>query len=267
MKTPLSQSNPFNQTVRLEQAYVWERLNKLFIKKGPLRILDYGTYDGQMLQIIANTGIIDSAIGVDVNVSAIESTPLQNSLVTLQVVSKGKPLPFPDECFDVVTLVGVLEHIHRQDLVLAELNRVLSNDGKLLISVPRQHLFSFLDLGNLKFRFPRIHRKYFIYRNSEEDYIRRYVEGQNGLIGDVEIEKHWHEHFTQNKLEALLAEAGFMVLKQDGFGYFFRVFHNLHHLSPIFKKALHNLMLRDMFAFEKSELFVECEKAKWDKTW
>ena len=262
MKTFLSLENPFLHSIRLEQAYVWERLLILSRSRGPLRILDYGTYDGAMLQSLAPSGFIREAVGVDVNADALNSRPMGCDLVTLHAVLKGKPLPFPDHSFDVVTLIGVLEHIHRQDLILAELHRVLKKDGRLLVSVPGKHTFSFLDLGNLKFRFPRTHRCYYTLRHGQQDYIRRYVNGENGLIGDIEAEKRWHEHFSQSGLAELLANADFRILDEDGFGKYFRVIHNFHYLSPIFKRQLHSLMLRDMQKFEGAEIFVECEKSR-----
>lgn len=260
MKTPLSSENPFLGSVRLEQAYIWERLSQLFRAQGPLRILDYGTHDGAMLHSISTSGILSASVGVDVNISALESLSDTAGSVTLQAVTKGEPLPFPDQSFDAVTLVGVLEHIHRQDLLLTELHRVLKTDGRLLVSVPGQHLFSFLDLGNLKFRYPKLHRRYYTYRHTEDDYIRRYIEGENGLIGDIELEKSWHEHFTKSRLSTLLSEACFIVVDDDGFGYFYRAIHNAYYLSPIFKKSLLKLMLRDMRSFEKAEIFLECQK-------
>jgi len=117
-----------------------------------------------------------------------------------------------------------------------------------------------MDLGNLKFRFPELHRRYYTYRHTQEEYVRRYIDGENGLIGDIEKEKRWHEHFTKSRLRNLLAAVGFQLVDADGFGYFFRAIHNMYYLSPVAKKSLYNLMMRDMHSFEKAEIFVECRK-------
>ena len=47
-------------------------------------------------------------------------------------------LPFKDEIFDTVCLLEVLEHIAPSEtlLVLKEINRVLKNGGRIIISVP-----------------------------------------------------------------------------------------------------------------------------------
>ncbi len=46
-------------------------------------------------------------------------------------------LPFPDESFDVVIISEVMEHIHDDKGVLAEMVRVLKPGGRIAITVPR----------------------------------------------------------------------------------------------------------------------------------
>jgi ubiquinone/menaquinone biosynthesis C-methylase UbiE len=261
VKTQISSENPLAHSRRMEQAYTWERLRILSNERGSLRLLDFGTHDGEMLHTFATTGIVREAIGLDVDSRALESREKRDSVVKLHRIAIGESLPFPDSSFDAVTLIGVLEHIYRQDSLLAELYRVLEPDGSLIVSVPGQHLFSFLDLGNLKFRFPRLHRLYYTRRHGHEEYLQRYVEGENGLIGDIEAEKGWHEHFSYPNLERLLRSNGFQVVDADGFGLFFRLIHNLWTISPVMKDLFHEMMLRDMRTFEMAEIFVECRKS------
>ena len=45
-------------------------------------------------------------------------------------------LPFADATFDVVSAFDVVEHAHPEEVVLAELRRVLAPGGRLLMSVP-----------------------------------------------------------------------------------------------------------------------------------
>jgi len=49
---------------------------------------------------------------------------------------QGDKFPFPDKNFDSVISNEVLEHIFNPDIFLAEINRVLKNQGILLITVP-----------------------------------------------------------------------------------------------------------------------------------
>lgn len=48
----------------------------------------------------------------------------------------GKALPFPDNSLDNIFLSQVLEHVFLPDSFLAEINRVMKEEGGLLLSVP-----------------------------------------------------------------------------------------------------------------------------------
>lgn len=259
MKTILSSDNPFKNGVRLEHAFVWQFLHES--KQKFDKVLDYGSYNGNLLRELANSNLLKEGVGVDLNKEAVEqySSTLPDN-VQLVYIEKTNSIPFPDNYFDCITFIGVLEHIHRQDLILSELNRVLRPGGLIFISVPGKHFFSFLDFGNWKFKFPRIHRFYIELRFGKQYYYERYIECKNGLIGDIEVEKKWHEHFKISYLRELVAQYGFRVIKNDGFGFYFRLIHNIHYLSPIFKKSLFKLMKRDMRKYEQAEIFIAAEK-------
>jgi SAM-dependent methyltransferase len=57
----------------------------------------------------------------------------------------------PDAEFDVVFLLEVLEHLDYPDRALAEIGRVLRPDGVLLLGVPREPLWSALNLARGKY--------------------------------------------------------------------------------------------------------------------
>lgn len=226
-------------------------------EQGLLRVLDFGTFDGSLLSALDASRFLSSGLGVDVNAEAIESGSVAPSPhVSLRSISKGEPIPLENDSVDAVTLIGVIEHVHDQERLLREIYRVLKVGGVLIVAVPGQHLFSFLDLGNLKFRFPRLHRRFYVWRHGLSSYKSRYVNSQTGLIGDIEIEKGWHEHFTLSSLCKLLEKNGFVIEETDGMGYFYRVIHNIYWISPVFKNALDALMKRDLRKYEKAELFV-----------
>ena len=98
----------------------------------------------------------------------------------------------------------------------------------MIVTLPRQHLFSFLDIGNLKFRFPKLHRWYYCKKYSREDYEYRYVSNPDGLTGDISAEKYWHEHFSRAKLEKLLNNCGFAVVDFGGAGFFCQVINTVN---------------------------------------
>lgn len=91
------------------------------------RVLDVGCGIGDMLKFRAGT------IGVDVNpfnVDICVSRGLTAKLMEIDV------LPFPDGSFDSVLLDNVLEHIQLPDKLLAEIYRILSQNGRLVVGVP-----------------------------------------------------------------------------------------------------------------------------------
>ena len=174
-------------------------------------------------------------------------------------------MPFDDASFDSITVLDVLEHVYEQTELLKELNRLLKNKGRLVVTVPGRHLFSFLDMGNFKFRFPRLHRWYYRLKHTQGEYERRYVANPDGLIGDISSKKRWHEHFNRAKLQKLLKEADFDIIDFDGTGFFSRVISNISYffkwLKPI-HRALGKLQSCDYRAFESTNLFCAAEKSR-----
>ena len=252
MHSSISQDNPFGVS---PHALVWE-----FIKKhgGSKRHLDYGTHDGFVLEKLAETGLVVDGFGVDLNVSSIErgKATCQNGRVTLRVIRKGEPLPFQPEEFDTVSILGVIEHVADQKGLLQKLLLVLKPGGELIVLVPGKHFFSFLDIGNFKFNFPRLHRWLYCATRGRAEYEERFVQCANGLYGDIELEKMWHEHFTHESLSTLLQSVGFEVHVQDGMGFFFRIIRLARHLSPSW---LSNMLIPlenwDLVTFSQAEIF------------
>jgi SAM-dependent methyltransferase len=53
----------------------------------------------------------------------------------------SKPLPFKPKSFDAVIAGGVIEHVENPSHVLRECNRVLKDDGMLIVSTPQAHYY------------------------------------------------------------------------------------------------------------------------------
>jgi ubiquinone/menaquinone biosynthesis C-methylase UbiE len=113
--------------------------------------LDIGCGDGYFLK----RSPCRAAVGVDMRIG---DPP----------VASAAPLPFPDETFDLVTMLAVIEHVQHPKFVVAEIARVLRPEGRLVLTTPKQ---------------------------AAEKLIRLYVK-------DIETE---HEnYFTQQQLEELV---------------------------------------------------------------
>lgn len=256
MKRKLSPSNPFPINAK---AHFWEVLKAE--GKSDLH-LDFGAHDGKIITELVRTGVVIRAIGLDANSEVVKKS--QQSLpdnVELLTITVGEKLPFPDETFSSVSLFGVLEHVHDQDKLLGELNRVTKNGGLFVVAVPGKHFFSFMDMGNWKFVFPRIHKFFVSTWKGKEYYQARYAANKDGLIGDIEAEKAWHQHFTKSELAILLRKYSFETIAIDGFGFFWRVLRNVRYFSPqLIKKFIDRLVLADQKMFSSAEIWVISRK-------
>ncbi|MCJ7691834.1 MAG: class I SAM-dependent methyltransferase [Sedimentisphaerales bacterium] len=254
MHTKLSSDNPHGYT---RWGFAWEH-----VPEGIASHLDFGCFDGAFLNSLAGKNIGRLA-GVDISGEAVSKAKSQFPELEIIKINKAAALPFDDAAFNSVSILDVLEHVYEQAELLAELNRVLKDRGRLIVTVPGRHLFSFLDMGNLKFRFPRLHRWYYCLRHSRADYEQRYVSNPDGLIGDVSSRKRWHEHFSRRKLTKLLEKAGFRVIVFDGTGFFSRIISNVSYFlrwcGPAYK-ALMALKETDANLFESTNLFCIAEK-------
>ncbi|MBI4580399.1 MAG: class I SAM-dependent methyltransferase [Planctomycetes bacterium] len=214
MRTKLSAANPqgYNRA-----GYAWE-----MVPADGKCHLDFGCHQGRFLHLLADKGP-RRLVGVDVDREAIEAGRVRHPNLELVHLTEPHRLPFADGTFDSISALDVIEHVADQKQVLDEFHRVLAPDGVLIVTVPRRYLLSFLDPGNLKFRFPALHRRAFALLYSRAEYERRYAANPDGLIGDVSAGKAWHEHFTPAGLASLLGDSGFEVVDFDGSGFFGRL--------------------------------------------
>ena len=179
---------------------------------GGLWVLDYGCGTGVLLERMAEAAF---RVGVDVSSAALlKSRQRLGPRVALVRIGGRGPLPFHTGIFDLVTTTEVLEHVPDERIMLAEITRVLKPGGRLVLTTPHRHWLSPLDLGNLKFRFPRAHAVYWkrIRGLDQAAYVRRF-RGEQGLIGDISVQQHpWHRHYRLEQLSRLTA--GLMELER-----------------------------------------------------
>jgi SAM-dependent methyltransferase len=104
-----------------------------------MKVLDAGCGDGRFLGMLADTGA--QLYGTDYSESAIAFSRL---LVPQAEFSAAdlRELPYADGTFDIIYLIETLEHIPPEVVpdIVYELARVLKPDGKLVVTVPSDHL-------------------------------------------------------------------------------------------------------------------------------
>jgi len=96
-------------------------------------VLDVGCGSGAVLAAIADAG--KRLCGVEMSseaVAALRARGIEGHAVDLE----GGRLPFADGEFEVVLCFDVLEHVFAPERLLAEIRRVLADDGAALLCVP-----------------------------------------------------------------------------------------------------------------------------------
>jgi len=190
----------------MEEEYnkIWEKktnLDRPIVEKGSRidvalkllergdRLLDIGCGDGT-LGYYAKTKYKE-VYGVDISEKAIDIAR-KRGIKTFKIDLNKETLPFPDNYFDAVTCLDVIEHIIDPRFLVKEIYRVLKKGEILIISTPNirywKHLFRLVILG----RFPK-------------------------TSDDEELWDGGHIHyFTFKDIEELLKKNGFEVIQKKG---------------------------------------------------
>jgi ubiquinone/menaquinone biosynthesis C-methylase UbiE len=102
----------------------------------PSRILDIGCAKGFLVSLFHSFGV--ESYGVDISSYAVSRAPeeIKKNLFVLDV-EKGN-LPFPDNYFDLLTMIDILEHLHFSSInhILKEIKRVLKQNGYICLTLP-----------------------------------------------------------------------------------------------------------------------------------
>jgi SAM-dependent methyltransferase len=155
-------------------------------------LLDVGCNTGDLLHTFREKYPQMHLAGIDINYSAIQTA--QDKLPDANIhQGYGFQLPFPDEGFQCVTCIEVIEHVPEQhrSLLISEMRRVLVPGGRLVLRCPHAGIFSWLDAQNFRFRLPALYKT--LVREGNRD--THYREAEEDLV--------WHHHFTCDELLGL----------------------------------------------------------------
>jgi len=185
------------------------------------RHLDLGCGTGDFLVVLHAQGSV-TAEGADPHPGYLAALRAERPGLTLHQLTVGAPLDLPDAHYGSITVLDVLEHVPDEAKLLAEAHRMLAPGGLLVVTVPRRHVFSFLDPDNAKFRLPRLHRWVYSRRFGAEVYRERFEDLSNDLRGDMSIGKDRHTNYRTADLLRLLREHGFEPAVVTGANLFWR---------------------------------------------
>jgi SAM-dependent methyltransferase len=175
----------------------------------PSSVLDYGCGNAEFAAAIAlRLGITVDAC--DVNPRAVAEANVKPGVRAFAISERPPSVALEDGGVAAVTCCDVLEHIGEgiRGAALAEINRVLTEDGALVLSTPHKGLFGFADPENFKFHAPRLHRLVYQAFKSRELYERDYG-GER--LGNYSGGSERHRHFSLGELRTILGEAGFEI--------------------------------------------------------
>lgn len=157
--------------------------------KGGSRLLDIGCGDGALLARARD--LYNEAYGVDISARAVAAAR-RNGLRAKVVDVNSKPLPFPPQHFEVVSMLATLQYVVDPNWIIQQCRRVLMPGGSLILSVPNMRAF---------WRLGRLAVWGWFDRSSQD------IEGYDG--GTL-------HYFTFRNLKALLEAHGFAVVTAQG---------------------------------------------------
>jgi O-antigen biosynthesis protein len=107
------------------------------------RVLDLGSGEGFGASILAG-GEKTEVVGIDIDARTVEHAQLNwgGPRTSFKVGDALDLSEFEDGSFGAVVAFEVIEHVNEQERVLAEVARVLADDGVLIISTPDCRLYS-----------------------------------------------------------------------------------------------------------------------------
>jgi len=180
----------------ISHAYCWDGsasesrfdalLDRLAQTANPGRLLDVGCGGGQLLRAAKRKGRWD-VVGLEPIVHAAEQAELYAGCEVRRTTLEEAG--FPLGSFDVITMLGVLEHLHDPIAVLHSARKLLRQDGLLAVYVPNFNYLRFKDAGPLCY-------------------------ARTGRWSKLHPQEHLHQ-FTPQTLLKMLATCGFEVLRVD----------------------------------------------------
>lgn len=192
LKSPMQNpSSPSWQRELFRYSFMKREKVALLLKHLPHRDRSYRVVDLGCRQGVVSLALSEKSGGSWV-FADVDPRPLGEARKVLgdRIVLVGERLPFPDDSFDVVLCLDLLEHVVDDRLLMAEVARILKPSGRAYLSTPRSG-------GCL---FPRLRRLF-------------------GLT--PEVYGHVREGYSLEELRTLSQDAGLKVLFQGAYARFF----------------------------------------------
>jgi SAM-dependent methyltransferase len=114
----------------------WPLLSQFIPKSTNTKILDYGCGKGKILSEIYKINPKSKLYGADISKIALEFASKNVPEAKIVFVDNDQKVPLHTHSLDFVISLDVIEHIYDTEKVFLEFNRLLKQNGTLLLSVP-----------------------------------------------------------------------------------------------------------------------------------
>lgn len=182
------------------------------------RVLDFGCGPGDFTKKVAACCEAVQIVACDIDGDMIEKARMDAPLNTcFEVIDPFGKWPWADHAFDAVILGDVLEHVPDESYVLREASRVVTDNGRIIITVPHKSFTGSWDPSNFRFRWPSLHRIMYGMAHGRIAYQRRYTRPEpfNSSPG-----VKCHRHYDIGEITTLLSDAH---LDADQYSYWGRL--------------------------------------------
>lgn len=116
--------------------YFYPEVVRFLGEVGEQRVLDGGCGKGALLALLKDKRAAE-LWGLEMSPTLCAEAQLRlGSTIRIQQGSLQSTWPFPDSRFDVVVMTEVIEHLARPDVAFAEARRVLTPNGRLVVTFP-----------------------------------------------------------------------------------------------------------------------------------
>lgn len=198
--------------MRRRRSAVLKSVSRYQEQKGT--ILDAGCGSGDLLVTMTEMGHQVQGMDISSGMVAEARKCCEERGLNLEQVQQGaiEKIPHEDKSFDVITCVGVLEYVWDEKAALAELSRVLKDEGVIILTFP-----NLLKLQNLLDPYYFFHAARYILKN--KIFNKAGVNAEDGLKQISTNTNYTNKRYPYHKISKIIKDSNLTPIEWVGLGY------------------------------------------------